>query len=179
MDKESQDSEDLQYALRQVRHGLALVGRDIHQLGAKKEKNNRNRLSLLHIHAFTAIGVGSGMIANGPEGIATPAYAGVRLIPGAPLTIGLALVFLGIVLGFATYVRHVSGEIFALVGMTVWYLLFATSFAYAALVWQIDPSTGPRPSWQGMFAYYGWAAMLVAHLRVLIWLKITKVGSRR
>jgi tryptophan-rich sensory protein len=55
-------------------------------------------------------------------------------------------------------------------GIVVWYLMFATSFVGAMISWQIEP-VGQKPSWQGMFSYYGWAALLIAHLRILVWVR--------
>jgi hypothetical protein len=165
---ESPQANDLHRNIDDLRHSLALVGRDITDLTSRDRRTTKSRLSLLHIHAVTGVLVGGGVIANGPGGIAPPAYAGVRLIPGSPLTVGAVLVLLGIVLGVATYRRNIKVEIMAVAGMIGWYLLFATSFAYAALVWQLDPG-GQKPSWQGMFAYYGWAALLISHLRILGW----------
>ncbi len=161
-----------------LRHNLALIGRDLDDLSHRDRKSTKGRLSLLHIHAATAVLVGAGLIANGPDGITSPAYAGVRLVPGAPATVGATLAVFGIMLGVATYYRAVRWEITACIGMALFYLLFATSFAVAAVRWQFHPM-GMKPSWQGMFSYYGWAGLLIAHLVILRWvarLRSTKSG---
>ena len=168
-DQAPQTSDSMRETLDEIRHGLLLVGRDLDDLMERNTRTTRNRLSLLHIHAATAVLVGGAVVLNGPEGIATPAYAGVRLIPGAPATVGAMLIIFGIVLGIATWFREIRWEMVAVVGMVGWYLLWATSFAYAVIAWQIDP-VGVKPSYQGMFAYYGWAGLLIAHFRVLVWL---------
>lgn len=172
------DSEDLQHNLDNLRHSLASVGRDLDDLSEHQRRSTKGRLSLLHIHAVTGILVGTAVIANGPEGIATPAYAGIRWIPGAPLTVGAVLVILGMVLGVATWRRAVQTEMLAAFGIVVWYLMFATSFAAGMVVWQVEPR-GQKPSWQGMFSYYGWAALLIAHLRILAWVRTTRQRVNR
>lgn len=170
-------SEHLRNNIEDLRHGLMLVGRDLDTMAKRNRKTTRSRLSLLHIHSITAILVGLGVIANGQEAIQTPAYVAVRAIPGAPMTVGLVLVALGVVLGVATLARHIPTEIVALIGMAFWYLLWATSFLYAVIAWNVDPSVGQKPSYQGMFAYYGWAALLIAHIKVLFWLRRRERGA--
>lgn len=169
--------DDLHHNIDNLRHSLALVGRDIEDLTRRERVSTRGRLSLLHIHAVVATCVGTGLVANGPDGIATPAYAGVRLVPGAPLTVGAVLVVCGLILGVAAWRRHVRWEMFAVASMIGWYLIFATSFAYAAIIWQFDP-VGQKPSWQGMFSYYGWAAILTAHLVILRKVRVNRTRIR-
>lgn len=164
---------DLADHLENLRHSLLAVGRDLDDLTEQQRRSTRGRLSLLHIHAVTAVAVGLGIVANGPEGIATPAYAGIRWIPGSPFTVGAVLVILGTVLGVATWRRAVQVEMVAAFGIVVWYLMFATSFVGAMIGWQLHPY-GQKPSWQGMFSYYGWAALLIAHLRILAWVRATR-----
>ena len=165
--------EELRHNLENLRHSLASVGRDLDDLTEHQRRSTRGRLSLLHIHAVTGVLVGAGMIANGPEGIASPAFAGIRWIPGAPFSVGAVLVVLGVVLGVATWRRAVRTEMAAAFGIVVWYLMFATSFVGAMVSWQMNPH-GQKPSWQGMFSYYGWAALLIAHLRILAWVRATR-----
>jgi len=172
------DPGELQHDLDNLRHSLASVGRDLTDLTEHQRRSTTGRLSLLHIHAITAVLVGGAVIANGPAGIATPAYAGIRIVPGAPFTVGAVLVILGLVLGVATWRRHVQTEMVAAAGIVIWYLMFATSFAGAMIAWQINPD-GQKPSWQGMFSYYGWAALLIAHLRILTWVRATRVRVKK
>lgn len=167
------DPDDLHHNLDNLRHHLASVGRDLTDLSEHQRRATRSRLSLLHIHAVTGIAVGSGVIANGPEGIGSPAYAIIRMVPGAPFTVGAILVILGLVLAVATWRRDVAVEMVAAGGIVIWYLMFATSFVGAMISWQLDPQ-GQKPSWQGMFSYYGWAALLIAHLRILAWVRATR-----
>jgi hypothetical protein len=167
------DPDELRHNLDNLRHSLAAVGRDLDDLTEHQRRSTSGRLSLLHIHAVTGVLTGCGVIATGRAGFAAPSYDGLRWIPGAPTSIGAVLIVLGLVLGVATWRRHISTEMVAACGIVVWYVGFGSSFLWTAASWLLDPS-GPKPSFQGIPAYYGWAALLVAHMWILAWVRATR-----
>lgn len=167
------DPDELQHNLDNLRHHLAAVGRDLDDLSEHQRRSTRGRLSLLHIHAVTAVFTGAGVVANGPSGIASSSYDGIRWVPGAPTSIGAVLVVFGVILGVATWRRNITVELFAACGIVAWYCGFGSSFAWTSIAWLITHD-GLKPSFQGAPAYYGWAALLVAHMWILAWVRTTR-----
>lgn len=172
------EPDDLHNNLDNLRHHLVAVGRDLDDLSEHQRRSTAGRLSLLHIHAVTAVLTGTGVMVTGKAGFAAPSYDGLRWIPGAPGTIGAVLVICGLILGIVTWRRMVTLEMYAAAAIVVWYLGFGTSFAWTAVSWLLDP-TGPKPSFQGVPAYYGWAALLVAHMWILNWVRSTRPRVHR
>lgn len=175
---ETPDRDNLRSNIDNLRHHLVAVGRDLDDLTEQQRRSTRGRLSLLHIHAVTAVLTGSGVILTGKAGFTAPSYDGLRWIPGAPTSIGAVLVVFGLVLGVATWLRHVNTELVAACGIVVWYMGFGSSFLWTAATWLMHPD-GSKPSFQGIPAYYGWAALLIAHMWILTWVRATRGRVQR
>lgn len=130
-------------------------------------RSERNRLSLLHIHAAAALVIAPLFSSIGEQGMQGPSWLVVQLIPAAPHSLAALLAVGGIILGVATWFRHKTGEMLGLLLLTAWYLVIAVSFGVASLVWLADTPDGPRPSFYAPAVYFHLAVIMLVHLRTL------------
>lgn len=141
----------------------------IHVADRQVRREQRNRLSLLHLHALAGMLIGPTFAAIGTEGMRAPIWLVVRLIPGTPYSLA-ALMFAGaLVLGASTTVRNLRWEIIGLTMLLSWYTIIAVSFAIAIVVWVIEgrPAEAGPPSLYAPFVYAHLAAVMCVHLYTL------------
>ncbi len=106
---------------------------------ATAKRGEHNRLRLLMVHGAAAMIIAPLFLAYSiANGLASPSWALLRTIPGAPHTVA-AWLFVGgavVMLGSAARSRPVAATGLAMMG--VWYLSFATTFSYAAIQWWLS-----------------------------------------
>jgi hypothetical protein len=135
-------------------------------------RSERNRLSLLHVHALAAVVIAPLFALLGRDGMAGPSWAVARFIPGAPYTLAVLLGIGGVILGVATWYRRVGWELVGLWVLMCWYATIAASFAGAVLVWFAEGRPPQRPSF--------YAAAVYAHIGIVLWVhRMTLAKIRR
>lgn len=135
---------------------------------AKARRSERNRLSMLHVHAGFAMYIGPFFALVGRDGMRGPTWAVVRQIPGAPYTLGVLLFVGGAILAVATWYRRVPWEITGLCILLTWYLTIALSFGLGVLGWYAGWLDGPRPAPYAHGVYLHFAAIMAVHWRTLL-----------
>jgi hypothetical protein len=141
-------------------------------------RSEGNRLSLLHLHAAAALYIAPLFAAMGRDGMTGPAWALVRMIPGAPYTLAVLFGAGGLILGTATWFRAPRWEILGLCMLLAWYLTIAISFAGALLMWlggAFPPST-PKPAPYAHGVYLHLSAVMTVHLVTLIRIRVAQRG---
>jgi hypothetical protein len=133
-------------------------------------RSERNRIGLLHVHAFFAAYIGAWFATLDDAGLSGTAFTIVRAIPGVPISLALLLLTGGVILGAATWRRVVRWEMVGLCMLLSWYVIITVSFA-GALVWwwlgYLPPGTPkPAPYAHGVYAHFG--AVMIIHLVTLI-----------
>lgn len=97
--------------------------------------DERNRLTLLFGHAVFAMLVVPGLALLSKSGMASPSFAIVRQVPGAPYSLAIWIGLAGFCLAVTTIYRHRTGEFYALAGLFTWYVLFSVSLIAAIATW--------------------------------------------
>ncbi len=114
---------------------------------ATVKRGEKNRLKLLMVHGAAAVIVAPLFLAYSlANGLASPSWALLRSIPGAPHTVAAWLFAGGTVVMLGSAGRHRQVAAAGLVMMAVWYLSFATTFSWAAIRWKLEggnPDTMP------------------------------------
>jgi hypothetical protein len=148
---------------------------------ASARREQRNRLSMLHLHAAAACYIGPLFTLIGEEGRRGAAWTVIRLIPGSTVTLGLLLAAGGLILGTATFRRVVFGEMLGLCVLLVWYLIVAVSFGLGALGWYLgwDWVAGSRPVPYSHGVYAHLAAIMLVHLGTLIRIRRARLKAAR
>lgn len=136
---------------------------------ATVKRSERNRLSMLHLHALAAVVIGPLFATVGRGGMSGAIWVTVRLIPGAPFTLAILLFTGGIILGTATWLRAVRWEMLGLWILLGWYATIALSFGAAVLLWLWHgaPGGSAKPSPYAPALYCHFAAVMAVHLRTL------------
>lgn len=136
---------------------------------ATVRRSERNRLSMLHLHALAAVIIGPLFAAVGKTGMTGATWAVVRLLPGAPFTLAAVLFTGGLILGVATWFRALRWEMFGLWMLLMWYATVSLSFGAAVLLWAGHgmPAGAARPSPYAPALYAHFAAVMGVHLRTL------------
>jgi hypothetical protein len=137
---------------------------------ATAHREQRNRLGMLHLHAVAAMYIGPLFALVGKEGMTGAAWALIRSIPGAPYSLGGLLFTGGLVLGWATWKRHVRWEMIGLCVLLTWYLIIAVSFGAGAAGWYLGGRRGdgarPAPYTHGIYLHF--SAVMLVHLGTLV-----------
>jgi hypothetical protein len=146
---------------------------------ATVRRSEKNRLSLLHVHAVFAVAIAPLFAALGQDGMRGPSWVVIRLIPGAPYTLAALLGIGGVILGVATWYRAVVWETAALWVLMAWYALIAVSFAGAVLLWLADGASGQRPSFYAGVVYAHVFVILGVHQRTLVKIRRSRRKAAR
>ncbi len=143
---------------------------------ATVRRSERNRLSMLHIHALAAMVVAPLFAAIGRQGMTGPTWAVIRLIPGAPFTLAVLLFGGGATLAVATAYRAVWWEMLGLWILLCWYATISVSFALALGQWLIAgmPAGPGKPSTYAPALYGHFVAIMGVHLRTLYRIRRTR-----
>lgn len=136
---------------------------------ATVKRSERNRLGLLHLHAFAAVLMAPLFAAVGKDGMAGATWTVVRLIPGTPFTLAAVLFAGGLILGVATVRRSLWWEKLGLWMLLVWYATIAVSFGGAVVMWVAHgmPGGPAKPSTYPPILYTHLTAIMAVHLRTL------------
>lgn len=102
---------------------------------ARADTNERNRLSLLHLHGAAGMYVGPMFAAIGPPGMTGSTWVVLQSLPGMPYSMGALFFAAGLLLYEATTRRNIRLEVVGLLGMALCYATIALSFAAAVALW--------------------------------------------
>lgn len=137
---------------------------------ATARRSETNRLSLLHLHAGAAIYIGPLFALVGSDGMQGAAWVLIRMIPGAPYSLGALLFTGGLILAVATWRRAVLWEMVGLCVLLSWYLIITVSFGAGAAGWYFGGRRGdgarPAPYAHGIYLHF--SGVMLAHLATLI-----------
>lgn len=151
-------------AITALAHTLDALDDHVRVSDATVRRSERNRLSLLHAHALFACLIALLFAALGPAGMSTASWVVLRLIPGMPFTLAALLFAGGLILGVATWNRHITGEMVGLWLLMAWYATISLGFAGAAVVWLANgsPQGAAKPSFYpaGVYAHI-WVVLAV------------------
>ncbi|GGN39396.1 hypothetical protein FHR83_006726 [Actinoplanes campanulatus] len=136
---------------------------------ATARRSERNRLSMLHLHALAACYIGPLFTLIGEESRRGAAWAVIRLIPGSTTSLGVLLTAGGVVLGVATWRRALVWEMAGLCVLLSWYLIVAVSFGLGAAGWYLrwDWVDGSRPAPYAHGIYLHLFTIMIVHLGTL------------
>ncbi|WP_250029828.1 hypothetical protein [Paractinoplanes maris] len=156
-------------AVTDLAHLLDQLDDKIRTSDATIRRSEKNRLSLLHVHALFGCLIAPLFAALGHKGMAGPTWTVARLIPGAPYTLAAILFLGGVILAVATWYRIVKWEIVGLWILMAWYSIIAASFAGAVFVWLAAGSpAGARPSFYPAAVYSHVLVILLVHQNTLL-----------
>ena len=148
---------------------------------ATVKRSERNRLTILHLHALAAVYIGPLFTLVTPEGRAGAAWAVIRLVPGSTVTLGIMLFLGGLILGVATFQRAVRWEMVGLCVLLGWYVVVAVSFGLGAAGWYLGwdwvGGTRPVPYSHGVYAHL--ASIMLVHLGTLIKIRRARLKAAR
>jgi hypothetical protein len=146
---------------------------------ATAKRSERNRLSLLHVHAVFAVFIAPLFAAIGDTGMAAATFTVVRLIPAAPFSLAGLLFIGGVILGIATWQRHILGEIIGLWILMCWYATLSVSFAGAVFLWLADglPKTS-QPNLYPSVVYGHVCVVLAVHQATLLRIRRQRKQAR-
>jgi hypothetical protein len=143
------------------------------------KRSEHNRLSLLHVHAVFACFIGPLFTALGQHGMAAPAWVLIRQIPGTPWSLGAILFIGGVILGAATWFRHLRWEIVGLWILMAWYATIAIGFGGAVFVWlAAGRPPGAQPSYYPAGVYAHVLVILSVHQRTLLRMRRARRAHR-
>lgn len=154
-------------AIARLAYTLDSLDLQIRTVDAKAKRSEKNRLSMLHLHALAACVIAPLFASLGREGMAGPAWVLARNIPYAPYSLAALLLTGGIILGYATWHRMIRWEMLGLWMLLSWYGILALSFAGAQIVWIANQGPGPRPALYGPAVYSHLTIVMMVHLRTL------------
>lgn len=167
-------------AVNQLAQTLDALDEQIRSTETTIRRSEKNRLSLLHVHAVFACFLAPLFAALTDRGMAGPTWAVARLIPGVPYTLAVILFTGGVTLGIATWYRHVKWEIFGLWVLMIWYAIIAVSFAGAVFVWLIaGRPAGAQPSLYPAAVYGHICVILGVHQATLMRIRRAQRKARR
>ncbi len=141
-------------------------------------RSERNRLSMLHVHALFGISIGALFSLVGQDGMRGATWTVARMIPGAPVSLGLTLLAGGLILAVATMRRAIRWEMVGLWILLFWYTMIAISFGSALFLWLVAgmPGGTAKPSIYGPLLYCHFSIIMAVHLKTLR--KIQRYRSR-
>lgn len=154
--------------LARTLHALDALDSHLQASDATVRRSESNRLSLLHVHALFAMLIAPLFALLGRDGMTGPSWTIARQIPGAPYTLAALLGIGGVILGVATWYRHVGWELVGLWVLMSWYTIIAVSFAGALLWWLADGRPDPRPSPYPAAVYTHVCVILGIHQMTLV-----------
>lgn len=160
-------------------HALDALDNRIQTSDATVRRSERNRLSLLHVHALFAVIIAPLFALLGRDGMNGPSWIIARLIPGAPYTLAVLLGIGGVILGVATWYRRVGWELIGLWVLMSWYTIIAVSFAGALLWWLTGGQSGPRPSPYPAAVYTHVCVILGIHQMTLVRIRRSRRKAAR
>jgi hypothetical protein len=147
---------------------LDSVDRHVRIVDASAKRSEKNRLNMLHLHALAAVVIGLLFAAIEDSAMAGPNWIVIRLIPGAPETLGLFFFVGGMILGPATWYRHLKWEKVGLWMILLWYAVIAVSFAVGTLLWLTGQNPSPRaPALYAPMVYLHLTCVMAVHLVTL------------
>lgn len=156
-------------AIKALAGTLDALDTHIKTADATVKRSERNRLSMLHLHALAAVVIGPLFAAVGTDGMTGATWSLVRLIPGAPFTLAAVLFAGGVILGVATFRRALRWEMLGLWMLFAWYAIIALSFGGALVLWLTNgmPGGAAKPSPYAPALYSHLAVVMLVHLRTL------------
>lgn len=154
-------------AIAALAHTLDSLDSHIRTVDATAKRSEKNRLSMLHLHAAAAVVIGPLFAAIGRDGMVGATWTVTRMIPGAPFTLGVILFVGGAILGPATWFRVLFWEKIGLWMLLVWYATIAVSFAAAVVLWLLQGAPPNRPALYAPAVYAHLAIIMVVHLTTL------------
>lgn len=136
----------------------------------------RNRFSLLIVHAIAATVIAPLFILSGPT-LLGPNWVYLSLIPGFPITFGLLFWSGGLILLPAAILKRRRWEMSGLWILSMWYAILAIGFAIPVGVWVYHLLAGTPPPGSLRPNFYAWLVYL--HLAVIMrvhWFTLLKIG---
>ncbi len=132
-------------------------------------RSERNRLSMLHVHALFGMAIGALFSLVGQDGMRGATWTVARMIPGAPVSLGMLLFSGGLILAVATMRRAVRWEMVGLWILLFWYTTVAVSFGSALFLWLGAgmPGGAAKPSMYGPLLYCHFSIIMSVHLKTL------------
>lgn len=152
----------------QLAAALDDVDRHVRAVDATAKRERRNRLNMLHLHAAAAILIGPLFALVEPATLNGANWAIIRLIPGAPITLGIFLLAGGLILAPATHFRQLRWEKAGLWIILAWYAIIAFSFGGASLLYLTGRNPAPNaPAFYASLVYFHLTCVMVVHLATL------------
>jgi hypothetical protein len=147
---------------------LDRVGEHVDAVDATARRSEKNRLSMLHLHAAAAILVGCLFAAVDNSAMQGPNWIVIKMIPGAPESLGYFLLAGGLILGPSTWYRRLFWEKVGLWIILLWYATISTSFGTATLLWLAGDNPSPiTPAFYAPIVYLHLSCVMMVHLITL------------
>lgn len=161
--------------IAQLAAALDDVDQHVRAVDATARRSENNRLNMLHLHAVAAALIGLLFAAIDPAVMTGTNWVVIKMIPGAPVTLGLFMFLGGMILGPATWYRHLRWEKVGLWIIMAWYATIALSFGTATLLWLSEeaPSKTP-PAFYAPMVYLHLTCVMLVHLFTLN--RMTRLG---
>ncbi len=148
---------------------------------ATVRRSERNRLTILHLHAAAGVYIGPLFALVDEAGQRGAAWQVIRLVPGSTVTLGALLFLGGLILGVATWHRAVRWEMVGLCLLLSWYLIVAVSFGLGAAGWYLGwgwvAGTRPVPYSHGVYLHL--ATIMIVHLVTLVKIRRARLKAAR
>jgi hypothetical protein len=134
---------------------------------SREHHGNQYRVNLLWVHAVAALMIAPLLSATGRGGLTGPTFAFLRTLPGTPYSLSTILGTGGFILGIGCVFRHKIIEAVGLVGLLIFYLVLAVSFAVPPLRW-LAHSGSVKPPFYSPIVYVHLAVVMAMHIYALL-----------